>query len=128
MASSSSNGLRFFSPEKRQDLWGHDIYAEIRATEVDVPTDPGAAPLVRAEIRLVRDDGTDAGVVRDSDGTSPSWTGVVTGEGLEVQFYNLQIEAGVPAPLNAVVLHVKVSVDDANRVEFDLRSNAICIR
>ena len=104
------------------------IYAEIRTTEVVAPAGPDAAPLVRAAIRLCRDNGTDAGVAWESSGSAPGWTGVVPGDGIDVTFHRLEVEAGVPAALNGVVLHVKASVDDANRVVFDVRSNAICIR
>jgi hypothetical protein len=94
------------------------FYAEVRATEVD-------AMAVLAEIRLRREDGSTAGAV---SGGASSWTGVVPDEGIDVMFANLQSAPGVPAPLNAVVLHVKATVDTAHHVHFDLSSDAMCIR
>jgi hypothetical protein len=103
------------------------FHAEIRATEI--VTAPGEGdPVPRAEIRLLRDDGSDVGTVYSGGGYGPVWSGVVPREGIEIQFSNLMAEPGVPAPLNVAVLSVKSSVDSAGKIVFAVKSSAMCIR
>jgi len=104
------------------------FFAEVRTAEVVPEAGPEGTAGVRISIRLLREDGTDAGTAHYAKDRGPGWSGVVTGEETEIMFRRLQVEPGVPAPLNAVVLHVKADVGDGNRVDLGLRSNAICIR
>jgi len=96
------------------------FHAEVRTVAV--------TPAVRATIRLVRDDGTDAGVAFGHDDADPAWTGVVPRDGADMEFNRLESEPGVPAPLNVVRIHVTASVASEDRVAYELRSEAICIR
>jgi len=113
------------------------LYAEVQPLEVIAPSGESDKRRVRCEVRLLRKDGSRAGVARtagngargDRRSQSTDWTGEIgEGETGQMAFFSLTVDEGVPAPLNCVNLRLSPVFGGPRQVTFTLESEAICIR
>ncbi len=112
------------------------LRVEVTATEVLAATAGGEPARVRLRVRLVRGDGTDAGVAatdpegRGVEESSPAWTGLVAGgTRASVFFEHIQVRRDVPAGFAGVGVGVTPTLDETGHVSVDVESHVIiCIR